>query len=145
MKKLFNPILIGMLIKGVILITTAAGFFFKVFVAKAVFFSFLTFLLAGIFIFKKFSTPQGGTIYLNTGSGPGFKSTTSWDKDGMLGAFNPQRAMKNVGSFTLVEGKRKQADYSTPYVNGDRYHQYYNAYYKPGNEYYTTTVSPFGT
>lgn len=135
------------MVKGVIVLASVIGLVMKFVAAKAVLFSLATVIFTAVVIFKKYSAPQGGTIYVHTNGGAGYKHGGSWDKEGYGSIYHPQRVSKDVSGYQVWENysKRQRADYSTPAAPVDRYYQYYNNYYRPKTAVYTTTISPYIT
>jgi hypothetical protein len=114
----------------------------KVIAAKAVLLGLVSVIFAAAAIFKKYSAPQGGTIYLHKNGGASHKNGGSWDKEG----YGPHRVTKDAYGYQTWDnyGRRQRGDYSTTPATGDRYYQYYNSYYRPNSGAYSTSVSPYG-
>jgi hypothetical protein len=114
----------------------------KAIAAKTVLVGLVAVVFAAVAIFKKYSTPQGGTIYVHTNGGVGHKNGGSWGKEG----YGPHRVSNDVTDYQVWEnyGRIQRGDYSTPATTtGDRYYQYYNSYYKPNSAMYSTTMPPY--
>jgi hypothetical protein len=141
LKKALHPIILGLAVKGVIVLASVIGLVMKAIAAKTVLLSLVTVIFTAAAIFRKYSTSQGGTIYVHTNSGAGHKSGGSWDKDG----YGPHRVTKDASGYQVWEnyGRRQRGDYSTPAATGDRYYPYYSSYYRPNSAIYTTTMSPY--
>jgi hypothetical protein len=138
-------VILGLVVKGVIVLASVIGLAMKIIAAKAVFFGLASVIFTAVAIFKKFSSPQGGTIYVHTNGGAGHKNGGSWDKENYGPINHPHRVSKDVSGYQVWENysKRHRDDYSTPATPGDRYYQYYNSYYRPNSVLYTTTMSPY--
>ncbi|KAJ4450973.1 hypothetical protein ANN_02408 [Periplaneta americana] len=140
LKKTLNPIFIGLLIKGVIVLASVIGFVMKMVAVKFAFFSLATVIIASVFMYRKMNAPQGGTIYVHTN---GYKTGSAWDKDGYNANGHPQRALKDITGLDMW-GKQHtshKGEHSTTPLNSDNYYQYYNNYYKPSPGVYTTASS----
>lgn len=136
LKKILNPVILGLVVKGVIVLASVIGLAMKLIAAKAVIFSLVSVIFIAVVVFKKYSAPQGGTIYVHRNGGAGYKHGNSWDKEGYGSINHPHRISKDVSGYQAW-------DYSTPAAPFDR--QYYNSYYRPNNALYTTTISPYIT
>jgi hypothetical protein len=145
LKKTLGPIVIGLVVKGVIILVSVIGLVMKFVAAKAVMLSVASIIFTAVVIFKKFSTHQGGTIFVHTNGGVAQKTGSSWDKEGYGQIYQPHRVSKDVNGYQVWENysKKHRGEYSTPTELGDRYYQYYNSYYRPNNALYTTTISPY--
>jgi hypothetical protein len=144
LKKTLGPIIIGFVVKAVIILASVVGLLMKFIAAKAVILSLVSVIFTAVIIFKKFSAPQGGTIYVHRNGGAAHK-TGSWDKEGYGPVYQPHRVSKDVSGYQVWEnyGKRQRGEYSTPTGLGDGYYQYYNSYYRPSTAIYSTTMSPY--
>jgi hypothetical protein len=141
LKKILNPIILGLAVKGVLVLASLVGLIMKAVAAKAVLVGLAAVVFTAVAVFKKYSTPQGGTIYVHTNGGVGHTNGGSWGKEG----YGPHRVSKDATGYQGWEnyGRRQRGDYSTPAATGDRYYQYYNSYYKPNGAMYSTTMSPY--
>jgi hypothetical protein len=141
LKKTLHPIILGLVVKGAIVLASVIGLVMKVIAAKAVLLGMVSVIFGAVAIFKKYSAPQGGTIYVHTKGAASHKNGGSWDKEG----FGPHRVSKDAIGYQAWDnyGRRQRGDYSTPAATGDRYHQHYNSYYRPNSAAYSTSVSPY--
>jgi hypothetical protein len=141
LKKTLTPIIIGFVVKTAIIVASVIGLVMKFVAAKTAILSLASIIFMAVAVFKKFSAPQGGTIYVHTNGGTAHKTGGSWDKEGFGPLYQPHRVTKDVSAY-LWENYIKQhgADYAAPTGNGD---QYYNGYYRPNSAIYATTVSPY--
>jgi hypothetical protein len=146
LKKILNPLILGLVVKGVIVMASVIALVLKVIAAKAIFFSLASVIYAAVVTLKKYSAPQGGTIYVHTNGGSGYKHGGSWDKEGYGPISHPHSVSKDFGGYQVWENysKRQRGDYSTPAAPTDGFYQYYNSYYRP-NAVYATTTSPYIT
>jgi hypothetical protein len=127
-------------VKGVIVLASVTGLLMKAIAAKTILVGLVTVVFTAIAVFRKYSTPQGGTIYVHTNGGAGHKNG-GWDKEG----YGPHRLSMDVTGYQVWDnyGRRQRGDYSTPAAAGDRYYQYYNSYYRPNSVISSTTMSPY--
>ncbi|PSN49221.1 hypothetical protein C0J52_16939 [Blattella germanica] len=139
-KKIYGPVLIGLAVKGAIILISVIGFIMKVVAAKVAIFSLASVLLIALFAYKKYNTPQGGTIFVHSGSSS--KSVGSYDSLGS-GSSHSHRTVKNTGGYEVWDySKKKKSETTTPSYGN---HQYYSVHYKPyWTESYSTTLSPYG-
>jgi len=145
LKKTLSPFVIGLVVKTVIILASVIGLVMKFVAAKAVILSLASIIFTAVVIFKKFSAPQGGTIYVHTNGGAAHKTGGSWDKEGYGPVYQPHRVTKDVSGYQAWENylKKHGGEYSTPTGIGDLYYQHYNNYYRPNSAIYTTTMSPY--
>jgi hypothetical protein len=145
LKKTLGPLMIGIVVKAVIIFVSVIGFIMKFVAAKVVILSLASIIFTAVLIFKKFSAPHGGTIYVHRNGGAAHKTGGSWEKEGYGPVYQPHRVSKDVNGYQAWDNyiKRQREEYSTPTYLGDRYYQYYNSYYRPNSAMYTTTVSPY--
>jgi hypothetical protein len=144
LKKTLTPIIIGFVVKTAIIVASVIGLALKIFAAKSAILSLASIIFMAVAIFKKFSAPQGGTIFVHTNGGAAHKTGGSWDKEGFGPVYQPHRVTKDVSAYVWENYLKQQgADYVAPSGNGDHHYQYYNGYYRPNSAIYTTTVSPY--
>jgi hypothetical protein len=132
---------VGLAVKGVIVLASVTALIMKAIAAKTVLVGLVTVVFTALAIFRKYSTPQGGTIYVRTNGAAGHKHGGSWDKEG----YGQHRVSKDATGYQVWEnyGRRQRGDYSTPAATGDRYYQHYNSYYRPNSAIYSTTMNPY--
>jgi hypothetical protein len=130
-------------LKALIFLVSAIGLAMKFFFAKAVILSLASVIFTAVVIFKKYSAPHGGTIYVHRNGGASYKSGASWDKEGYGSISQPNRVSKDISGYQGWENYGR-GDYSTSATMGDRNH-YYSSYYKPNSATYTTTMNPYIT
>jgi len=132
-------------VKTAIIVASVFGLVMKFVAAKVVTLSLASIIFTAVALFKKYSAPQGGTIYVHTNGGAAHKTGGSWDKEGYGPVYQPHRVTKDVSAHQAWENyiKKEGGEYSAPTGIGDRYYQYYNSYYRPNSAIYTTTMSPY--
>jgi hypothetical protein len=127
-------------VKGVIVLASVIGLTMKVIAAKAVLLGLVSVVFTAVALFRKYSSPQGGTVYVHTNGGASHKNGLSWDKDG----YGAHRLTKDASGYQLWENYgRRQREYTTPATTGDRYYPYYNSYYRPNSAVYSSSMSPY--
>ena len=131
--------------KTVIILASVIGLVMKFVAAKAVIVSLASIIFTAVLIFKKFSAPQGGTIYVHTNGGAAHKTGGSWDKEGYGPLYQPHRVTKDVSGYQAWENymKKQGGEYLAPTGIGGHHYQYYNNYYRPNSAIYNTTISPY--
>jgi len=145
LRKTLSPLIIGLVVKSAIILASVLGLVMKFVAAKVVILSLASIIFTAVALFKKYSAPQGGTIYVHTNGGAAHKTGGSWDKEGYGPVYQPHRVTKDVGAYQAWQNyfKKQGGEYSAPTGIGDRYYQYYNSYYRPNSAIYTTTMSPY--